>query len=359
LSLLAEKKEVRKIQFTGRSTYILSLPKKWIEEMSLQPGDPVTIVRQINNALLILPSIVTKSSKTGEAAVIVTPNESGNSLKRMVISIYLAGYNVIHIKSKSGRIAPQQKDAIREVVRRNLVGTEIIADSSDYITIQVLMSLPELSVSSALRRMFLIASSMHRDAINALKELNADLANGVIKSDDEVDRFSLYIMRNLVIASQNERILREVGLKNPSDCLSYRVTVKSVERIADHASSIAEKIKDVKERPNPKLIQKIAEMSNHALSVFEDAIESLLRRDYALADKVAENASVVKKLEQDALDILAKSHQNNVGNYKLILEDIRRTADYSSDISEAAMNQTIEEVITVRVYLSEVNSTNP
>jgi len=347
LSLVAEKREVRKIQFTGRSSYILSLPKKWIEEMSLQAGDPVTIVRQINNALLILPNIVTKSSKTGEATVVVTPNESGNSLKRKIVSIYLAGYNVTHIKSKNARITPQQKDAVREVVRRNLVGTEIIADSSDYITIQVLMSLPELSVSSALRRMFIIASAMHKDAINALKELNLDLADGVVKSDDEVDRFSLYIMRNLVIASQNERVLREIGLKNPSDCLSYRVVVKSVERIADHASSIAEKIKEMKEKTNPKLMQKIMDMSTHVLAVFEDSIESLLRRDYVLADKVAEKASIVRKLEHEALDILAKSHQSDVGNYKLMLEDIRRMADYSSDIGEAAMNQTVEEVITI------------
>lgn len=347
MSLFAEKKEVRKIQFTGRSTYILSLPKKWIEEMNLQPGDPVTIVRQINNALLILPDIITKSSKTGEATVIVTANESGNSLKRMIISIYLAGYNTIHVKSKVGRMSPQQKDAIREAVRRNLVGTEIIADSSDYVTIQVLMSLPELSVSSALRRMFLIASAMHRDAINSLKELNVDLADGVVKSDDEVDRFSLYIMRNLVIASQNERVLREVGLKTPADCLSYRVTVKSVERIADHASSIAEKVREIKDKPNPKLMQKISEMSNQALSVFEDAIESLLRRDYALADKVAEKAKSVKNVEMEALEIMGKDHEDNVGNYKLILEDIRRTAEYSSDIGEAAMNQTIEEVISV------------
>jgi Na+/phosphate symporter len=129
--------------------------------------------------------------------------------------------------------------------------------------------------------------------------------------------------------------------------LSYRVTVKSVERIADHASSIADKIKEMKEKPSPKLVQKITDMSNHALSVFEDAIEALLRRDYALADRVAEKASMIKNMEQEAFDILAKSHQTNVGNYKLILEDIRRTAEYSSDIGEAAMNQTIEEVITV------------
>ena len=65
------------------------------------------------------------------------------------------------------------------------------------------------------------------------------MANGVVKSDDEVDRFSLYILRNLVMATKNERILQEIGLKHPSDCLSYRSTVKSIERVADHATRIA------------------------------------------------------------------------------------------------------------------------
>src|SRR5690348_18436857 len=118
----------------------------------------------------------------------------------------------MHLKSKTGRISPAQRDAVREVVRRNLVGTEIIADSSDIITIQVLLTLPELSVNTAVRRMFLIASSMHRDALVALKEKNYDIAMGVIRSDDEVDRFSLYILRNLVMATNNERILQEIRL---------------------------------------------------------------------------------------------------------------------------------------------------
>jgi phosphate uptake regulator len=56
---------------------------------------------------------------------------------------------------------------------------------------------------------------MHRDAMLAVRELNYDLAKEVIKSDDEVDRFSLYILRNLGMAMQNGRMLREMGLENP------------------------------------------------------------------------------------------------------------------------------------------------
>ncbi|MGI0029375.1 MAG: PhoU domain-containing protein, partial [Nitrososphaera sp.] len=217
-----EDREVRKVQFTGRSTYVLSLPKRWVEEMHVKAGDQVTLIRQLDNSLSIVPVSAGSSGSPSEVTAIIMPNEGSSTIKRKVVSMYLAGYNIIHLKLKSGRISPAVRDAIREVVRRNLVGTEMIADASDNITLQVLLSLPELSVNTAIRRMYLIASSMHKDSISSLAELNQELAREVIKSDDEVDRFSLYILRNLVMAIQNGRVLREMGLKNPSDCLSYR-----------------------------------------------------------------------------------------------------------------------------------------
>ena len=43
-----------------------------------------------------------------------------------------------------------------------------------------------------------------------------------------------------------------------------------------------------------------------------------------------------------------KTGDYNLINLKLILEDIRRTAEHSSDIAEAALNQTITEIIEPR-----------
>lgn len=188
-----ESSEVRKIQYTGRSTYILSLPKKWIGEMNLKAGDSVTVVREANHSLSIFPNSFRTTPVAYEAYSLIAKEDGENTLKRKVVSMYLMGFNVINLRSKSGRINPAQREAIREVVRRNLVGTEIIGESSDIMTIQVLSSLPELSVKTAVRRMFLIGTSMHKDAMTALSENNKDLAMAVIRSDDEVDRFSLYI----------------------------------------------------------------------------------------------------------------------------------------------------------------------
>jgi phosphate uptake regulator len=361
---LAENREVRKIQFTGRSTFILSLPKNWMKEMQLKAGDLVSVVREANNSLSIIPNDMRALSSTLEAITIVSDRENTNSLKRKVISIYLSGYNTIHLRSKTGRINPAQRDAVREVVRRNLVGTEIIADSSDAITIQVLLTLPELSVNTAVRRMFLLASSMHKDAMLSLAESNHELANAVVKSDDEVDRFSLYILRNLVIATQNERVLREIGLRGPADCLSYRVAVKSIERIADHSSGIADKSLKIEQKISTKdLFQKIEKMSQLSLGVVSDAVEAFLRRDYVMADSVVDKVENIRSVENDIISHMdrAKTSSANSSNsssssstaannihIKLILEDIRRTAEHASDIAEAAMNQTIEEVIEKR-----------
>jgi phosphate uptake regulator len=349
LSSIPENNEIRKIQFTGRSTYILSLPKRWMSEMRLKAGDPVTIVREANNYLSIIPSVIRSSSTVDEAVSTVLNTEISNTIKRKVVSMYLAGYNIINLKAKAGRILPSQRDAVRDVVRRNLVGTEIIADASEIITIQVLLSLPELSINTAVRRMFLIASAMHRDAMLSLAELNYELAEAVIKSDDEVDRFSLYILRNLVIATQNERILQEIGLRKSSDCLSYRVAVKSIERIADHASGIADKCISIKNRIDKDVVQRIDNMSKQSLSLITDSVEAFLRRDYALADSIVDKANDMRSVENEVLSFIDKNESSSSGsnslNIKLILEDIRRTAEHASDIAEAAMNQTIRGVI--------------
>ncbi|MDQ4100938.1 MAG: PhoU family transcriptional regulator, partial [Thermoproteota archaeon] len=154
LQVGSDHREIRKVQFTGKSTYILSLPKRWIEEMHLKSGDQVALIRETNNSLSILPFIGGGSLRASpnEVTAEVLPDDSSNTVKRKVVSLYLAGYDIIHLKIKSSsRINPALRDGVREVVRRNLIGTEIIADASGNISLQVLLSTPELSISTAIR----------------------------------------------------------------------------------------------------------------------------------------------------------------------------------------------------------------
>ena len=314
--------------------------------MRIDPGDQVTLLHEPSSNIV---SMVARSDKLSSlfpeaASISISAKDGPETLKRKIVATYLAGYTMINLKVNSGRIGASLREAVRDLVRRSLIGTEIIADSSGEITLQVLMSLPELSVQTALRRMHLIATSMHKDAITALTEGNKDLAREVVRSDDEVDRFGLYISRNLVVALRDRQVLKEISLRDGSDALSYRIAAKSVERIGDHASRIAEKSLEISD-VSADLQEKIRTMSELALSVLHDSVQALLENDYELADKTIERSGAIYSLEHAPLSLVQKNNLPYAYAMGLIIEDIRRTAEYANDIAETAINQTIGERI--------------
>lgn len=104
--------------------------------------------------------------------------------------------------------------------------------------------------------MSIITASIQRDAITALKGLDNQHAREVLATDNEVDRFNLYIIRQLKTAIQNPRIIKEIGLQNARDCLGYRLVTKAVERTADHAASIAGNVLQIKNKLEPETTER-------------------------------------------------------------------------------------------------------
>src|SRR3970040_3001736 len=102
-----------------------------------------------------------------------------------------------------------------------------------------------------------MATNMVKESIESLEKVDISHADEVVNMDDEVDRFGLYMRRNLVLAIGNENILQDMGLKRPSDCLEYRTIVSKIERIGDHAGLIAKRIKFVEDVIDPKIMNKI------------------------------------------------------------------------------------------------------
>lgn len=335
-----EVKQTRRLQLVGGSTYVISLPKNWIDELQLKTGSYVSLVRNPNESITVFQ----ESDKKIHAIAVIGKNDSKESIRRKIIAIYLSGYNIIEIKTKGMEIPSSHRGIIRDLVRTTLMGTEIIEASSERMVLQVLTQLAQLSFSVALKRMYITATNMHRDAIHALNEFDTDYADEVVKMDDEVDRFSLYMMRNLNLALENVQVLLDSGLKKSSECLEYRTVVKCVERIADHAALIAKKIKYMKSTIDRQTLGEIETISNESLTVFENSMTALSKRDYSLAEKVASNVSKVIEREKKLMGALKQN--SNVAILKLVLEDIRRTAEYSSDIAEVVMDGTVHTVIT-------------
>ena len=338
--------ETRKLQVTGGSTYVISLPKKWVTQNGLEKGTSLLVRQEENGSLVILLPEMGKQDKTEEALIKVSPEDGSEALIRKTVAVYLRGYNIIHIRAKDQKeILSSQRNAVKTFARNMLVGTEIVIDTSTGLTLQVLLSYPELSVPSALRRMSIITASMHKDAITALKNIDYQLASDVRATDYEVNRFHLYIIRQLKIAIQNPRLITEIGLEKPKDCLGYRLITKMVERTADHATNIAKYVQRLKKQLNTEFLNTIQEMDNVAISSFETSIESLFRRDYTLAESVIAKANKIFSLEKKALLSSKETNIEEAANIRLVIESVRRIAEYSMDIAEIVLNMTVESTI--------------
>ncbi|MDH3191902.1 MAG: phosphate uptake regulator PhoU, partial [Nitrosopumilus sp.] len=280
---MEEREETRKIQFTGKSSYIVSLPKQWIVDLGLKQGDQIRMARKGSSTLELYPPKIEAFIQKKEEATIEIDTEEVSSIVRKLISLYFLGFKTINVKPKTGRLSPSQRNTVKEAVKRMLMGSEIISDSSVGITVQVLVNLLELSVDGAFKRMIHLAKSMLSDAILAVKENNLDLAQEVINTDDEVDRFGFYIIRQLKIAIQNEHMLKEMGLRNARNCLGYRLVVKNIERTGDHAAFVAKDILEFKKPIRKEIINKIQEMNEFSLSVLDDSCLALFKEDYTQA----------------------------------------------------------------------------
>jgi phosphate uptake regulator len=325
----------------------LSVPKKWINQNQLKKGSVIRLREEEGGVLSIIPSDAAAApQKKDEAIIKVSPKDPADTIVRKTVSAYLVGYNMLHIKAeKQKQLSVKQRHELKSFSRHMLVGTEIVTDTPEELVLQVLLSYPELSVQSALRRMSIIAVSMQRDAITSLKGLDNQHAKETIATDNEVDRFNLYVIRQLKTAIQNPRIIREIGLKTPRDCLGYRLVTKSVERAADHATSIAYNVLLMKKKLEPETLEKLEQMSDIAVAMFETAIESLFRGDYMLAESIVEKTKQVASLEKEAVLSSQKIDVEDAPHVRLIIESIRRIAEYASDIAEVVLNLTVESIL--------------
>ena len=339
--------ETRKLQFTGGSTYIISLPKRWIDQNQLKRGSLIKVREEEGGLLTIIPAERAIQQERDEASIKVDPKDPPGLVIRKTVSTYLIGYDIIHIKGEGQKqLSTRQRHEIKTFSRNMLVGTEIVTDTPEELTLQVLLSYPELSVQSAMRRMSIIAVSMQRDAITALKELDSQDAKEVLLTDNEVDRFNLYIVRQLKNAIQNPRIIKEIGLKSARDCLGYRLVTKAVERTADHAARIAENVLQLRKKVDSETIEKLEEMSEIAVTMFETAIESLFKQDYTVAESIVEKTKMVITMEKEAIASAQKLDIEEAPHVRLIIESIRRIGEYASDIAEIVLNLTVESILS-------------
>lgn len=327
--------EVRKVQKTGGSSYIITLPKEWVNSSNIKKNDALGMIVQTDGTLLITPkTIKEKISKTKEFDI-DNINEP-TYLFRLLVGAYIMGYSFILIKSKN-RIQPFIRDCVIEFTQ-TAIGPEIIEENIKSITIKDLLNPVEMPFDKTIKRMHILVRTMHEDAISAFKNKDKSLAEDVITRDRDVDRLHWLIARQSNIVLKDITLSKQIEVKH-EEATFYFLISRLMERIGDHGVKIANNVLEIIDKNiGNKIIQKISDASYMSLDVLTNSINAWLQKDIKMANKNIEEIKNVVKSCEEINDIAMQIKNKTYICLSYIAESIRRTGEYGGDISELVIN---------------------
>jgi len=313
--------EIRKIQKTGGSTLVVSLPKAWCQNFNLKVGSKVSLNYSDSGAIILEPFEKGKEDKE-PATIEVTSNSVENSL-RLMLSKYIRGYKEITVKSDS-------KSSLSYVIKNFLdltVGFEVVVEDERTAVLEDIVSLPTLTFDKAIRRIDTLVRSLVKESVSRDK-IPGDY---IISKDTEVDKFNLYIQRLYNQSLKNYSILQMNKIRM-EEALSYLLFSRIMERVADHATRIYIIAK-------PELLDENIEVMkyvNDAIEIFEKSVEAYFKKNVEEANDLISRKEFIKR-QRDILKEQIKNSSHAV-DLEEILEDIERIALYGTDICELTID---------------------
>lgn len=331
--------EIRKVQVTGGSSFVITLPKEWAKSINLKKNDPLELIPRPDGTLIITPPSkyeVTTNKKVFD----LEENEDPTFLYRKIVGAYIAGFSTLEVRSK-GRMPSNIRDIVSSLTQM-AIGLEILEESDNHIVLKDLMDPAEMRFDKTVDRMRVLVKNMLLDALTALENKNLNVLESIIDRDNDVDRLEWLISRQSNMAQRNFFTSRRIGVPVMEITTNFTVG-RILERVGDHTVQIARNAINILEADiNANEIAEIKRGGTMAIALLSDAVDSWLDRDLNLAN---ETINAVDDLQEICRNInrMAQGHDvEDSISISLIAGSIRRTGEYSTDLAELTINTMME-----------------
>lgn len=174
-------------------------------------------------------------------------------------------------------------------------------------------------------------------SIEALKNRNKLQAEEVINTDNRIDELELVIDEKCI-----DLIARHQPMAGDLRFITTGMKINAeLERIADLAVDIAERVLELADKPLLKPLIDIPKLSTMAQNMVRDAIDSFVKKDVGLAKKVVlsdSEADKLRNLVQEELinDYMARdpTTADRAVPLLLITRHLERICDHTTNIAE-------------------------
>ncbi len=173
-------------------------------------------------------------------------------------------------------------------------------------------------------------------AMHALVHRDSDVAGQVLANDDVIDRFELEIDRlSVELLTLRRPVARELR-----QVISIFKITPILERIADHASSIARAAIELNDEPELKTYDELNQMAERALSMLQAALDAFTSNDAERARELIKHDEEVDKIYDRLVNNLMETMSQDaaksarLARLLFVAKNLERIADYVKDICE-------------------------
>jgi phosphate uptake regulator len=323
--------ETRKVQLTGGSTYTVSLPKQWADEHHIEAGNQLSLHSNGDGSLIVRPTPL-QGDKNTTARVSVDSNTEDN-LRRTVQALYAVGLDEFTLTA-SGEFSTTQRRVVTSAAT-NLVGLEALEETETQIVFRNLLNTDTNSVRQSVLQLEYVTIWMHRNAVVAVANADTEQAKRVIERDDEADRLFGLVNRHFQRALASLQEVEQLGFDRPT-LFDYYTTARQLERVADHAERVATLSLRMDDPSAVDSMDELASLAHQSREIVVDAASVLLGSGTVEQAYTALGVRDELLESVDALDrMLHDSPASDTYLLALVLDSIRRTAEYGGNIAEA------------------------
>jgi phosphate transport system protein len=173
-------------------------------------------------------------------------------------------------------------------------------------------------------------------AMHALTQRDSNAANQVLENDRVIDSMELEIDRlSVEVLALRRPVARELRM-----VISIAKITPILERIADHASSIARAALELNDEPELKTFGELEEMAERAAEMLQSALDAFTSNDSEKARQLIAKDKEVDQLYErffgDLMQTMSRdgSKATRLTRLLFVAKNVERIGDYVKDICE-------------------------
>jgi len=323
----------RKVQLAGSSTFTVSLPKEWATAHGLETGREVNLYPSDDGSLVV--RVGPRDDDDGER-VVAGDDLSPANLSRTVRQLYAAGEDRFRVVADETDVLDADQCRALTDAGTDLTGVEVDDRATDEVGFRNVLNPSKVSLSQTVLNLQHVALSMHRDAVRAATDADADLATAVVDGPG-VDRQFLLVVR------QFERALDGFDRPEASEgprpvAFDHYAAATHLRRVADNAERIARVALDLHEPIDDDAASTLDDRARTAERLVEDAVGIAVDEDPSAGRQRAYEVLAEHDRFREAVDPLAAAEgSDRPAAVALVSEKLLRTAAAGRALAERAV----------------------